>query len=199
MRSRGEAKRPLAGYEIHAQGADSKSTELLGRTDGEGSLAIAPAAGGLRILLVKNGGELLARLPLVPGVSHSLTAVIADDDRRLEVEGVITGLQERFVDLLARRQVLAARVRARIDKEKWDEAKTLLDELRKLDARPHYEELKQRRRTLISDDPLVQRKVNKLFDDTQQVVSRFLDPGDVDRLEREMNEAKSRGKTAAAQ
>jgi hypothetical protein len=197
LQARGKSKRPLAGYQVFAGAPDSKTTELVGQTDGEGGLLIAPAPGGVRILFVKNGGELLARLPVLPGVAPVLTAAILDDDRRLEVEGLITGMQERFVDLLARRQTLAARVRSRIDAEKWDEAKTLLEELRGLDARPQFEQLQQQRRAIVASDPQVQRKIDRLFNDTQQVVTRFLDPNDVDQLERDLNEAKAHGKSAA--
>jgi hypothetical protein len=142
---------------------------------------------------------MLARLPLLPGTAPSLTAAILDDDRRLEVEGLITGLQERFVDLLARRQALAARVRARIDADKLDEAKTLLEELRLLDTVQGriYEQLPLQRRAIVAPDPQVQRKIDKLFDDTQQVVMRFLASGEVEQLERDLNEAKAREKTAA--
>ena len=198
LQARGATKRPLAGYQVFSSPPGSKALELVGLTDGEGGLSIDPAAGGVRILWIKNGGELLARLPILPGAAALLTAPILDDDRRLEVEGLITGLQERFVDLLARRQALASRVRSRIAAEKWDEAKLLLEELRRLDARQQYEQLRQQRSAIVSADPQVQRKIDKLFDDTQQVVTRFLDASDVDQLERDMNEAKEHVKPAAA-
>ena len=81
---------------------------------------------------------------------------------------------------------------------KTEDLPATLDELKKFDARPYNDELTRRRRGIVSPDPQVQRKIDKLFNDTQQVVTRFLDTSDVDRLERDMDEAKNRGKTAAS-
>jgi hypothetical protein len=88
----------------------------------------------LMIYYVKNGETLLARLPVVVGLSPVVTAEVPDDSRRLQAEGLLKGLQSEVVDVVASRQVAAARVRMRIDERKLDLAKEMLEELRKVNG-----------------------------------------------------------------
>ena len=104
LEARDEPKHALAGYDVYSRPSGSKSTTLLGRTDAAGAIRVPATNDPLRVLLIKNGGVLLARLPIVPGLVPELTAEIPDDDPRLEAEGFITGLRENLVDLVTRRQ-----------------------------------------------------------------------------------------------
>lgn len=175
--------RPLAGYEVFAYGPDSKETILLGRSDYLGVVQVPNIHAGLRILVVKHGGQLLAKLPILPGMFPTATASIADDSQRLEVEGYIVGFQERFVDLVARRQVLLSRARKLVDESKYDEAMALVNELRELgDENELADALRDERGRSVSADPLTQAKVNKLFNDTEQVVRKFFNSKDVEDL-----------------
>ncbi|MEX2558464.1 MAG: hypothetical protein WD403_01055, partial [Pirellulales bacterium] len=174
------------------------ATRLVGRPDGRGELLVPPDSAGLRVLLVKNGGELLARLPMLPGLFPVAVAEIPDDDVRLAAEGVITGLQRRFVDIIARRQVLMTRVRARMDEGKLDEAERLMEQLRRLGSHQQFMTMidLERRRTATTDE-LIQRKIDKLFDDTRQVVVRYLDQRQIDQLESELHALRSQTASAA--
>jgi hypothetical protein len=199
LQSRTDPNVPLEGYEIYAYGPDSPATELLGRTDRDGLLSIAPDDQPLRLLLVKSGGALLAKLPFVPGVEPVTVAPLPDDRRRLEVEGFITGLQEMLVDLVARREVLIHRVRSQIKARKLDEAQALFDQLRRLKSRDEFAfDVQRQRDTLISPDPSVQAKIDKLFNDTESLLGRFLNPADLDRLDAELKQAKQASGTAQA-
>jgi hypothetical protein len=187
LRAADKGARPLVGYQVYSHPVDSKETRLLGSTDTRGALVIAPGDGGVRVLLVKCGGMVMARLPLLPGLTPVALAQVPDDQRRLQVEGLITGFQEELVDLIARRQVLISRIRARIKAGKPEEAKVLFNELRRL--RSHQDisrALLVERQRRASDDPRTQRQIDKLFDDTQTVINRFLDSRAIDRLEREL-------------
>jgi hypothetical protein len=187
LRATDKGAHPLVGYQIYSHPLDSKETKLLGATDTRGALVIPPGDGGVRVLLVKCGTMVMARLPLLPGLAPVAIAQVPDDQRRLQVEGLITGFQEELVDLIARRQVLMARIRARIKAGKPDEAKALLSELRRLRSHQDITRallVERQRRT--SDDPRTQRQIDKLFDDTQTVINRFLDARAIDRLEREL-------------
>ncbi|MBI2823162.1 MAG: hypothetical protein HYX69_00570 [Planctomycetia bacterium] len=187
LRAPGNEGRPLAGYQVYSHPADSKETMLLGATDYAGEARIDPGDGGVRVLLIKSGSAVVARLPILPGLVPTMTARVSDDDRRLQAEGFITGFQEQFVDLIARRQVLMARVRARIKAGKKEEAKELFDQLRRLATQQDLSRtLLVERQRLISSDPRARQRIDKLFDDTQAVINRFLDSSQLDQLEREL-------------
>ena len=184
--------RPMAGYAVYAHPAGSPETVLVGRTDGDGKLRVESDASPVRILLVKHGGDALARLPIVPGLFPRMQVEIPDDDQRLEAEGIIVGLQEGFVDLIARRQVMITQIRARLEDNKIDEAKAMLDELRSMGRQEDYiNEIRVRKQRSLDEDKRMQKKIDKLFDDTEQVVIRYLNSAEVEKLDGEIK-AKSR-------
>jgi len=184
--------KPLAGYDVYATDRAGSKIERLGRSDRTGSVIVPSGEAKYRILLVKDGQELLARLPIVPGLAPSVTARIPDDARRLEVEAFVVGLQESVVDLVARRAVLLARAESRLDADDVEAAEKLIEEVRRMETR---EQLQQRiaveRRRFTSDDPTVQRKIDRLFDDTTQLLGRYLNPADVESLLRRLREERS--------
>jgi hypothetical protein len=197
LASRSDPNRKLMGYEVFAHPADSTATVLLGRTAGDGSLMVASSLDGqsaMRVLLVRNGGDILARLPLVPGVDRSVQAVLPDDSERLDVEGFITGLQEELVDTVAQRELLLARIRARLKESRPAEAQELLAELRTLRTRDRFNAiLTERRKTVITSDPLVRKQVERLFIDTEKVIAGFLDPKPLQEIEAEVAAAAGSG------
>ena len=184
------SSRPLPGYEIYSHPADSPKTTLLGLTDGRGELTVPADAGPVRVLLVKHGGETMARLPIMPGLAPAMQAEVPDDDARLAAEGQVTGLQENLVELVANRAVLMFRVRARIKDGKLDEAKRLMEELRKLGRQDELSLLIDlRKRASVSEDQRMQKKIDRLFEDTREIVNKFLNQADVDKLETELERA----------
>ncbi|MEX0586738.1 MAG: hypothetical protein WD176_08845, partial [Pirellulales bacterium] len=199
VHSRLDKNRRLFGYEVYAYTPDSPTTTLLGRTDSSGTLRIEPGEHPLRLLIIKSGGEFLARLPLVPGVEPVALAAVADDDQRLAVEGYITGLQEEVVDLVARRAMFMARIQSRLDEGKPSEAGELLVELRQLATRDDLAiVLSEQRKKYFSGDALIRRKIDKLFDDTREVFMRNLDPKPIEQLTSEVNKAAKASPAAAS-
>ena len=92
----------------------------------------------MRVLLVKSGGMIMAKLPLLPGLSPVALAQMPDDQRRLQVEGLVAGFQEELVDTIARRQVLMSRVRLRMKAGKMADAKQLFEQLRRLRSQQDF-------------------------------------------------------------
>ncbi len=177
--SRTDGDVPLEGYAVYVYGPESPATELLGYTNGRGAIDVPPPppdVPSLRLLIIKNGGELLAKLPIVPGLEPSTKALVTDDDLRLSVEGFITGLQEEVVDTVARCAVLLALINKRMENGAKDEAKQLLDEIYKLPQREQFlARMATREEGVFTNDPTVQNKVKKLFTDTRTLLDRFLD------------------------
>jgi hypothetical protein len=177
LRSRSDASKPLAGYEVHRRLPDSQETDLLGITDSHGAVLLPRTggalemAGSLEMLLVKNGKQLLSRLPVVPGYEKTLTASIVDDDGRLAAEGFVAALSSRALDLVARREILAARIRTRIKEGKINEAQQLLDEFRRLETRAELNrDLDRFRQQITANDKLTQARIERVFADAQKLL-----------------------------
>lgn len=198
--SRTDSKKPLVGYDVYAYplGNDQQSDKsqrdavtLLGHTDRRGCITVLPDKNPIRMLLVKNGGELLARLPMSPGLERRQTAEIADDDRRLEAEGFFRDLQEEFFDQIAREQILMQRVRAKIESRDFNKASELLLEWRRLPADQEFlSRIDRGKDEFAVKDALVRNKVNKIADNTRHLVSKNIKSESIRVLEQELRDAK---------
>ncbi len=173
----GDKPLPLGGYEVYSKPPDSEDAELLGVTDWRGRIRIGMKPNPLQLLYVRNGGRLLARLPVVAGLEPLLTAAVTDDDPRLLAEGHVKGLQNRVMDLVARRELYTARFRRHLQKKEFDQARALLEEFRGLENRSDLtRQLDQTAQRIKSPDRRVQAKIDQLFSDTRQLLLKFLDP-----------------------
>jgi hypothetical protein len=187
---RGKPPKPLPGYDVFGQVPEKKEIQLIGRTDANGQVDIPAIDSPVRILYVKGGGILLARLPMVPGLNATATAEVADDDVRLGFEGFLTAVNDDVVDLVARRAILIARARNRMAAGKLDEAEKFFDELRRLPDREEIAlEITEEKTRNATADPAVQAKLDKLAAESQKMLRRFLDPKPIDTLRSELNQA----------
>ena len=195
---RGKPPKPLPGYDVYAQVPGQKAVDLIGRTDPNGQIDIPVADAPVRILYIKGGGMLLARLPMVPGLDRTATAEVADDDVRLALEGYLSAVSDNVIDVVARREILMARARSRMTSGKLDEAEKFFDELRRLPTREQIAlAILEEKNRNASSDPAVQAKLNKLADETQKMLRRFLDPKPIDALRTELNQATKNPPVAA--
>ncbi|HZN33387.1 MAG TPA: hypothetical protein VFB80_06185 [Pirellulaceae bacterium] len=208
LRSRGDAAKPLAGYELHikvpggeseAEPTTEQKTELIGTTDADGAVEL-PRSHEMQLLYVRSGKQLLARLPILPGQSQMLLASVVDDDRRLQAEGLILAMQSRALDLVARREILAARFRAKLKAGQLAEARQLLDAYRKMETRQDLSrDLDQYRQRVASTDRITQARIDKLFMDAQQLLTlRPLSDEMLGQLNRELSAAESGGGAKAS-
>lgn len=194
LESRDEFPLPLGGYEIRSKDPVTEKSELVGMTDWRGMLEVPKAEHPLRVLYVRNGGLLLARLPMVPGLEKESTAQVRNDDLRLEAEGFIKGLQTKVMDLVARRHLYAARFRRHLKNNELDKANELLKKFRILETRADlFRQLRDEEQRTTSPNPRVQMKIDQLFKDTNQLLSKFLDPETVRELQAELDAAQASG------
>jgi hypothetical protein len=196
LNSMAQPAQPLAGYEIYAAASAGENPVFLGRTDRQGSLGIAPAGGRpLQIILVKHGDQWLARLPLVAGLEPRLSLVLAPDDRRIDLERWRAGVRDAAVDLTARREALASRVKARIAAGQLEEADQLLKELRQL---PSAQDLLASRTAELKkdmpDDPVFQGKIDAVLKDVQNALSSQFDPKAADKLATQIERRRAKPK-----
>jgi hypothetical protein len=171
LSARDNTGKPLAGYEIHARSGEDEQPELLGLTDHAGAFELPREDGTLVTLYIRNGRQLLAKLPIVPGHVETAAAKLPDDDPRLQAEGFIAAISSRAVDLVARREILAARIRARLKAGKLSEAQQFLDEFRKIETRADLNrDIQQFRLNNVISDPLTRSRTDKLFQETQKLL-----------------------------
>ena len=193
LQSRVEPKMPLAGCDIYAYPPGKKeAVTLIGQTDRQGRVSVLSTKDSLmRVLLVKNGMSLLAKLPIVPGLETQLTADMPNDDQRLQAEGFITGLQEELFDLVARQKILSMRIRTRIEAKDLDKAGELVEELRRLPtAQQFITRMTREQEKLATTDTAIQKKINAFFGDTRKLIDQHLDLHLIEDLDRELRDAK---------
>lgn len=175
-------EQPLEGYEVFArkplppEADTSDATERLGMTDWRGSINVPADEFPLRLIYVKNGSHLIARLPVLPGYLPERTAILPRDDNRLEAEAFVEGMETTVMDLVARREILAARIRRRVDEGKIADAATLLDQAKQLPTRDDLERmLAGRQQALTSADEREQRRIDLLLRGTRILLDKYLD------------------------
>ena len=201
---------PLAGLEVYSRvpapeeprqqtaeeaKADEKKNppEFVGVTDWRGTINITPAAQSpLRLVYIKSGDQLLARLPLAPGRELEQVAEVPDDGPRLQAEGYIKGLNSELLDLVSQRQIIALRFRKRLSDKKFDEAQKLLDELRSLKSRGDIQRDldEQMHRQIPSPYASVQARIDKLYSDTRSMLNKYLDSDLPNQLMQELRKAR---------
>jgi hypothetical protein len=199
LRSRTAPQRLLTGYEIYAKRPDKEEALHLGSSDWRGQILLPRGDGSLELLLIRNGAQLLARLPIVAGQDEHLVADLMDDDGRLQAEGAVAALHSRVLDLVARREILASRFRARLKEGKFDEAQTLLDQFRLLESRADLSRsFDEMQKAVTASDRLTQQRIGKMFDEARKLLTvKGLSDDMVNTLVSELTKARTATKTTA--
>jgi hypothetical protein len=191
LHSRTNPDKPLAGYELYAQKPGEETTQRIGASDPSGRITVGAGAHPVQTLFVKHGGQLLAKLPVVPGAESEIKVPLPDDDVRLEAEARLAAMREELVDVVARRNILMARARQKIDEKDFDAAQELMRSVDQLPGRSQFNlTLTTASRLLRSDDPQIQRRIDQLFQATQTVLSQYLDARAISELHEELRSAR---------
>lgn len=193
LHARDDESQPLAGFRVYQRDTDADDQQFIGKTDDGGSIAIKPGKTPIQIVFVQSSGQWIAKIPLVPLADDVVEAPLVDDRKRLEAEAKLVGIREELIDLVARRNILAARTRAKIKANDIQEANSLVRELERMPTATEFEQqrIRQQERLIESNDPRIQQRIEKLFNDTRDVLSEFLPPGLVQELKREIAAAGS--------
>jgi hypothetical protein len=190
---------PMIGYELYEKELKSKKMTFIGRTDWDGRLRIEPTKAPFRLLYVKNGGAVLARLPIVPGLHEFDVADLSGDDTRLQAEAYIRGVQNAIIDLVAVRELFRARIQLRLKRGEMDKAQALMEALR---DQPSNEELANdmgKRQTYFnnllagSGNANQRAKVDQMFVITRELLTTHINGRLINNLEAEVSEAKKNG------
>jgi hypothetical protein len=168
---------PLEGVEVLASSptaAADAGGEPLGISDRSGVVEIppakVPAAGPVRIVLVRRGASQLARLPIVPGLEPELQLVLPDDRQRLAIDTLLDEAEDGLVDLAARRQALAARIRLARQANESELADQLMPQLRALtSAEPATALFSQADKLLAASDAQTQTLLKPRLDELRKL------------------------------
>ena len=131
-------------------------------------------------LYVKSGDVVLARLPVVPGISPLEKAELADDSRRLEAEAFMRGFQGEILDLIGLRTLLSTRINRLLAQNKMKDAEKVLVELRSLkDYSAMVEGLDRLQRKVLDEStgPIslgAKSRIDRLFQTTREMMQKFL-------------------------
>ncbi|MEM9185498.1 MAG: hypothetical protein AAGB00_03270 [Planctomycetota bacterium] len=187
---RDKPDQPLSGYQAYVQDGDDAERVLVGATDADGLITIDPGDAAVPMVYIKSGSQLVAKSPAPVGAVAQIDIPLLDERSRLQAEAKLSLLKDEVFDLIARRSILAARIRNAIDQGDKDNARKLLAVLDGMPGRAQFSQKLQRtQQQAKSDDPLVQKRIDKLFGDTAIVIGAFLGTSEVDKLRREIDGA----------
>ena len=190
LQSTDETPQTLTGYDIYSKDPKLKPPPpdapkvmppYFGRTDWRGAVEIPKGDVKLRIVYVKNGNNLLARLPIVPGLEATQVAEMRNDDPRLMAEEFNRQVQSKIVELVTARRLIEARIEARIKGQKMDEARQLFEQLTALETREDIEamlsgmEERVQAELAVFPNRATNAKVEQLFQRTRVMSQSFLD------------------------
>lgn len=195
---KGDKEEPLIGYELYEKELKSKNMTFIGRTNWNGTLRVSKKPEhALRLMYVKNGGAVLARLPLVPGLTVNQVADLTGDDIRLQAEAYIRGVENSIIDLVAVRKLFVARIRLRLERGEMDQAKELMELLR---AQPSNESLANemgKRNTRFQSVKGIsanqKAKIDNMFKSTRNMLTKMITAREINELEDDFVTAERNG------
>ena len=165
----------LAKYGIYEKTAENEKGILLGETDSRGEIVVpyTPET-RLRSLLVRDGEILVARLPLIQSWKAFYPIKVPDDETRIAAESVLMGIQEEVIDQITLRMILKARIEKHEATGNTQGLAKAKSELERLKSREQFlMQLELERRKYSSPDPIVQRRLEKMFDTTQKIIHQY--------------------------
>ena len=198
LHAKGNKNAPLIGYELYEKQLKTKKMDFVGRTDWNGRFLIdRKNERDLRLLYVKNGGAVLARLPVVPGFTPTEVADISGDDVRLRAEAYIRGVENAIVDLVAVRKLFEARIIMRLEEGEMEKANELMDLLRDQPSNSSLSnEMASRHSQFLQQKGVSANqkgKIDSMFKSTRDMLTTMITRRDIDKLEQAFVKARNNG------
>jgi hypothetical protein len=200
---------PAAGYVLTARPAPDGPSRTVATTDREGRVSIPRGfADGLVIVrLVAGRAEPLREVPIMPGESDDeLTIPVDPKSQAVTLETQLDALRDEIVDLVAVRNRLERKMKAREQGDDWAGVEAVLTEFRKLPPRDGFvkrlerlneDAQKQEERTR---SVVLTKTARAQLTDTKALIERYLDDEHYRAYEDAVIRAKerdARDKTAA--
>lgn len=169
--SRDDPPIPLPGYDVIRKLPGASESEPVGKTDWRGSILVErDESSPLQLFYVKSGSRTMARLPVVAGLHKELTAPMYNDSVRRRAEGVMRGLETEFMILVAKRELLDARIRSRLAQDDLKDAENLYNELRSLPTLEEFQaKVDAQERMLDTNDRRERDKISSMFNQLRRL------------------------------
>jgi len=207
-RAQAQPPRPMSAHrvELRAEGqaaatADSTtaaaSPEIV-ITDRSGGLVLSLAERPKLVWLTIYSGTLkLAYVPVAVGHAPVVRIDLPDDSVRLQAEGQLQLLESELVDEVARRSADIAATRAAAKRQDWNAVQFHLDRLRKQATPQSFLERVSAVRVAAvtaaqkNKDRVTEQRVQRLCDETSDLIRRYLADDRLRRLEEEIAELRA--------
>ena len=185
-----ERGRPLSGYEIFSRHLEDKEDAIfIGLTNWNGEIEVDQKGEiPLRLLYIKNGGSLLAGIPLLAGHHEFQQAEMRDDEVRLQAEAFVRSIQNTILDTVAQRQMIASRIQKAMKEGQRDEAQQHLDKYTSLPELPVVlAQLSSRKKGMTTNDRRMQMQIDLMFKETQDLAVEYLESDEEMALKKLVN------------
>lgn len=148
----------------------------------------------LRYLMIHSGDQVLAKVPIIPGVAERQQLEVPNDSPRLEVEGELSLLQGHLIDVVARGAVLMARAKTSAKAERWDEVDGFVVEL---DQLPILEDVLEQIDTYEAQgvfeaqqlrDRVQEARIRRMCRELSELAARHMAPDRRQQFDEEMRE-----------
>ena len=145
-------------------------------------------------VMVRSGGALLAKFPIVPGAELQMQVECPDDTVRLDVEGQMILLQSFLIDSIAKRQVVMAMIKNRAKKSEWEKVTESLEELKDMVT---FNQFKERVNNILGPgikkaterkDKISAGRIRKIGSAVLKVAEHHLNAEKMDEFVKEMEE-----------
>ena len=187
----------LQGYNVYAkspkidpEAEGEVPTVLIGQTDWRGAIEVTQdifkeqGATKLVVIYVRNGQQVLARLPIVPGYRALEEVKLPNDDYRLQYEAFFVGFQNSILDYTVQQAVYKIRIEHHINKDEEEKARKLLKELSKVPSADALNDVLNKRQAILQDDPNIdantKRKIEGMFGKTRNLINEYLQGNNVE-------------------
>ena len=187
----------LQGYNVYAkspkidpEAEGDVPTVLIGQTDWRGAIEVTQdifkeqGATKLVVIYVRNGQQVLARLPIVPGYRALEEVKLPNDDYRLQYEAFFVGFQNSILDYTVQQAVYKIRIEHHINKDEEEKARKLLKELSKVPSADVLNDVLNKRQATLQDDPNIdantKRKIEGMFGKTRNLINEYLQGNNVE-------------------
>ena len=181
----------LQGYNVYAKSPkvdpDAEGdtpTVLIGQTDWRGAIEVRQdlfsnqGSTKLVVIYIRNGQEVLARLPIVPGYRAIEQIKLQNDDYRLQYEAFFVGFQNSILDYTVQQAVYKIRIEHHINKDEEEKSRQLLEELRTVPSAVALNDILTSKEATLQDDPNIdlktKSKIERDFKKTRDLINEYL-------------------------
>ena len=178
--------RPLEDVEIFARVSDGALANMVGRTDENGAVTVESPRLEVPMLYLRSGDDLLARLPIVPGVEPKVTVAVEDNGRRLETGDLVSRASDELIDLVAQQALLKTRLQREMVAGRLDAAVSTLSTLKTLKTSEAFLKSLDDRRAAVANlagDPAGAAWLDKRLAEIKPLAAKLLSSQDLARLD----------------